>query len=67
ITRNAGIKQDNDLDKLLLCLKISDKQTEWIENCQRQFCKMMKAKPDIISGEVLPIFRFFLCEIPSRV
>lgn len=29
---------------------MSDKQTEWIENCRRQFCKMMKAKPDIISG-----------------
>lgn len=41
---------DNDLGKLLLCLKMYDKQTEWIENCRRQFCKMMKAKPDVISG-----------------
>lgn len=41
---------DSDLGKLLLCFKMSDKQTEWIENCRRQFCKMMKAKPDILSG-----------------
>ncbi|KAL2792495.1 protein broad-minded isoform 1 [Daubentonia madagascariensis] len=50
VTRNGDIKQDSDLGKLLLCFKMSDKQTEWIENCRRQFCKMMKAKPDIISG-----------------
>uniref|UniRef100_A0A8C7BNC9 Protein broad-minded n=1 Tax=Neovison vison TaxID=452646 RepID=A0A8C7BNC9_NEOVI len=53
VTRNADLKQDNDLGKLLLCFKMSDKQTEWIENCRRQFCKMMKAKPDIISGSTL--------------
>uniref|UniRef100_F7EK54 Protein broad-minded n=1 Tax=Callithrix jacchus TaxID=9483 RepID=F7EK54_CALJA len=53
ISRNSDIEQDSDLGKLLLCLKISDKQTGWIENCRRQFCKMMKAKPDIISGEAL--------------
>ncbi|XP_045861919.1 protein broad-minded isoform X4 [Meles meles] len=53
VTRNAHLKQDNDLCKLLLCSKTSDKQTEWIENCRRQFCKMMKAKPDIISGSTL--------------
>lgn len=41
---------DNDLGTILLHFKMSDKQTEWIENCRRQFCKMMKAKPDIISG-----------------
>ncbi|XP_032195561.1 protein broad-minded isoform X2 [Mustela erminea] len=53
VTRNADLKQDNDLGKLLLCFKMSDKQTEWIENCRRQFCKMMKAKPDIVSGSTL--------------
>ncbi|XP_059033689.1 protein broad-minded isoform X3 [Mustela lutreola] len=53
VTRNADLKQDNDLGKLLLCFKMSDKQTEWIENCRRQFCEMMKAKPDIISGSTL--------------
>uniref|UniRef100_A0A2K6AB98 Protein broad-minded n=1 Tax=Mandrillus leucophaeus TaxID=9568 RepID=A0A2K6AB98_MANLE len=70
ITRNAGIKQDNDLGKLLLCLKISDKQTEWIVNCRRQFCKIMKAKPDIISGEalveLLEKFVLHLTESPSE-
>ncbi|XP_004393001.1 PREDICTED: protein broad-minded isoform X2 [Odobenus rosmarus divergens] len=53
VTRNADLKKDSDLGKLLLCFKMSDKQTEWIENCRRQFCKMMKAKPDIISGSAL--------------
>ena len=38
---------------------MSDKQTEWIENCQRQFCKMMKAKPDTISGGGECIVLFF--------
>uniref|UniRef100_A0A2K6K8G4 TBC1 domain family member 32 n=1 Tax=Rhinopithecus bieti TaxID=61621 RepID=A0A2K6K8G4_RHIBE len=70
ITRNAVIKQDNDLGKLLLCLRISDKQTEWIVNCRRQFCKMMKAKPDIISGEalveLLEKFILHLTESPSE-
>ncbi|XP_026312204.1 protein broad-minded [Piliocolobus tephrosceles] len=70
ITRNAGIKQDNDLGKLLLYLKISDKQTEWIVNCRRQFCKMMKTKPDIISGEalveLLEKFVLHLTESPSE-
>ncbi|XP_027972869.1 protein broad-minded isoform X2 [Eumetopias jubatus] len=53
VTRNADLKNDSDLGKLLLRFKMSDKQTEWIENCRRQFCKMMKAKPDIISGSAL--------------
>ncbi|XP_025720747.1 protein broad-minded isoform X2 [Callorhinus ursinus] len=53
VTKNADLKKDNDLAKLLLRFKMSDKQTEWIENCRRQFCKMMKAKPDIISGSAL--------------
>ncbi|XP_037376213.1 protein broad-minded isoform X2 [Talpa occidentalis] len=70
ITRNADLKLDNDLGKLLLRFKVSDKQTEWIENCRRQFCKMMKAKPDIISGgalvELLEKFVFHLSESPSE-
>ncbi|XP_023592950.1 protein broad-minded isoform X3 [Trichechus manatus latirostris] len=70
VTRNADIKQDNDLSKLLLCFKITDKQTEWIENYRRQFCKMMKTKPDIISGaalvELLEKFVFHLSETSSE-
>ncbi|XP_036901737.1 protein broad-minded [Sturnira hondurensis] len=69
-TRNADLKQDNDLSKILLHFKMSDKQTEWIENCQRQFCKMMKAKPDLISGgalvELLDSFVLHLSESPSE-
>lgn len=41
---------DSDIGKLLSCFKMSDKQTEWIENCRRQFCKTMKSKPDAVSG-----------------
>ncbi|GAB5571853.1 protein broad-minded isoform X1 [Prionailurus iriomotensis] len=70
VTKNADLKQDNDLGKLLLCFKMSDKQTEWIENCRKQFCKMMKAKPDIISGTALPEllekFVLHLSESPSE-
>ncbi|KAM5325186.1 protein broad-minded [Glossophaga mutica] len=70
VTRNADLKQDNDLSKILLHFKTSDKQTEWIENCQRQFCKMMKAKPDMISGgalvELLENFVLHLSESPSE-
>uniref|UniRef100_A0A8C9AKX6 Protein broad-minded n=1 Tax=Prolemur simus TaxID=1328070 RepID=A0A8C9AKX6_PROSS len=70
VTRNDDTKEDNDLGKLLLCFKMSDKQTEWIENCRRQFCKMMKVKPDIISGgalvELLEKFVLHLTESPSE-
>ncbi|XP_036104213.1 protein broad-minded isoform X2 [Molossus molossus] len=71
-TRNADRKQDKDSDlgKILLHFKMSDKQTEWIENCRRQFCKMMKARPDIISGgalvELLEKFVLHLSESPSE-
>ncbi|XP_057594428.1 protein broad-minded isoform X3 [Hippopotamus amphibius kiboko] len=70
ITRNADLKQDGDIGKLLLHFKMADKQTEWLENCQRQFCKIMKAKPDIISGgalvELLEKFVLHLSESPSE-
>lgn len=41
---------DKDLDKLLSLLKSPEKQTGWTEICKKQFCKVMKARPDIISG-----------------
>ncbi|XP_068841329.1 protein broad-minded isoform X2 [Capricornis sumatraensis] len=70
VTRSTDLKQDNDLGKLLLHFKMSDKQTAWIENCRRQFCKIMKAKPDIISGsalvELLEKFVLHLSESPSE-
>uniref|UniRef100_A0AC11CCG5 TBC1 domain family member 32 n=1 Tax=Ovis aries TaxID=9940 RepID=A0AC11CCG5_SHEEP len=70
VTRSTDLKQDNDLGKLLLRFKMSDKQTAWIENCRRQFCKIMKAKPDIISGsalvELLEKFVLHLSESPSE-
>uniref|UniRef100_A0A8C4YKH2 Protein broad-minded n=1 Tax=Gopherus evgoodei TaxID=1825980 RepID=A0A8C4YKH2_9SAUR len=48
--RKADFRQDSDLNKLLAFLKNPDKQLVWIENCRKQFCKIMKAKPDVISG-----------------
>ncbi|XP_027704417.1 protein broad-minded isoform X1 [Vombatus ursinus] len=53
ITKRVDLKQDNDIGKLLSLFKISDKQPEWVENCRVQFCQTMRAKPSIISGEVL--------------
>lgn len=41
---------DKDLDKLLSLLTSPEKQTGWTEVCRKQFCKVMKARPDIISG-----------------
>ncbi|XP_074943637.1 protein broad-minded isoform X6 [Phalacrocorax aristotelis] len=53
IPRKAEFRQDKDLDKLLSLLKSPEKQTGWMEICRKQFCKVMKARPDIISGTVL--------------
>ncbi|XP_021030302.1 protein broad-minded isoform X1 [Mus caroli] len=68
--RNADLKQDNDIGNLLSCFKMSDKQTEWIENCRRQFCKTMKSKPDAVHGsalgELLEKFVLLLTENPSE-
>ncbi|XP_074943633.1 protein broad-minded isoform X3 [Phalacrocorax aristotelis] len=50
IPRKAEFRQDKDLDKLLSLLKSPEKQTGWMEICRKQFCKVMKARPDIISG-----------------
>lgn len=41
---------DKDLDKLLSLLKSPEKQTGWTEICGKLFCKVMKARPEIISG-----------------
>ncbi|XP_076773149.1 protein broad-minded isoform X3 [Arvicanthis niloticus] len=68
--RSADIKQDNDIGNLLSCFKMSDKQTEWLENCRRQFCKTMKSKPDAVRGsalaELLEKFVLLLTENPSE-
>ncbi|XP_075354763.1 protein broad-minded isoform X2 [Mycteria americana] len=53
VPRKAEFRQDKDLDKLLSLLKSPDKQTGWTEICRKQFCKVMKARPDIISGTIL--------------
>ncbi|XP_039384714.1 protein broad-minded isoform X2 [Mauremys reevesii] len=68
--RKADFRQDSDLNKLLAFLKNPDKQLVWIENCRKQFCKIMKAKPDVISGtilaELIEKFVFHLSENPSE-
>ncbi|KFQ93711.1 Protein broad-minded, partial [Nipponia nippon] len=53
IPRKAEFRQDKDLDKLLSLLKSPEKQTGWTEVCRKQFCKVMKARPDTISGTIL--------------
>ncbi|XP_067881518.1 protein broad-minded isoform X4 [Heterodontus francisci] len=45
--KKLALKQDNEFNKLL---KNSEKQTGWLENCKKQFCKIMTTKPDIIKG-----------------
>ncbi|XP_074846764.1 protein broad-minded isoform X6 [Carettochelys insculpta] len=68
--RKADVRQDNDLSKLLASLKNPDKQLAWIENCRRQFCKIMKTKPDVINGtilaEIIEKFVLHLSENPSE-
>ncbi|NXX40193.1 BROMI protein, partial [Tricholaema leucomelas] len=51
--RKAEFKQGKDLDKLLSLLKSPEKPTGWTEMCRKQFCKVMKARPDNISGTIL--------------
>ncbi|XP_064505724.1 protein broad-minded isoform X3 [Pseudopipra pipra] len=51
--RQGTYKAYNDLDKLLTLLKSPEKPTGWAENCRKQFCKVMKARSDSISGPVL--------------
>ncbi|XP_053918239.1 protein broad-minded isoform X3 [Cuculus canorus] len=53
IPRKAEFRHDKDLDKLLSLLKSPEKQTGWTEICRKQFCKVMKARPDIISGTTM--------------
>ncbi|GAB1295116.1 Protein broad-minded [Apodemus speciosus] len=64
------LEKNNDIGNLLSCFKMSDKQTEWIENCRRQFCKAMKSEPDAVCGnalgELLEKFVLLLTENPSE-
>uniref|UniRef100_A0A8D2NCY6 Protein broad-minded n=1 Tax=Zonotrichia albicollis TaxID=44394 RepID=A0A8D2NCY6_ZONAL len=53
IPRKAESRQDKDLDKLLKLLRSPDKPTGWAEICRKQFCKVMKTRPDSISGPTM--------------
>ncbi|KAM6279164.1 protein broad-minded isoform 2-T2 [Porphyrio hochstetteri] len=53
IPRKAELRQDKDLDKLLSLLKSPEKQSGWAEICRKQFCKVMKSRPDAISGKTM--------------
>ncbi|XP_048452545.1 protein broad-minded isoform X2 [Rhincodon typus] len=48
--KKPSVKQDHELSKLL---KNSENQIGWLENCKKQFCKIMKSKPDAIKGSIL--------------
>ncbi|XP_048791639.1 protein broad-minded isoform X2 [Lagopus muta] len=53
VPRKADFKQDKVLDKLMSILQSPGGQSEWAEICRRQFCKIMKTRPDTISGPIL--------------
>ncbi|XP_050828732.1 protein broad-minded isoform X3 [Serinus canaria] len=53
IPRKAEFRQDKDLDKLLKLLTSLEKPTGWAEICRKQFCKVMKTRPDSISGPTM--------------
>ncbi|XP_065486989.1 protein broad-minded isoform X4 [Caloenas nicobarica] len=53
IPREAEFRQDKEFDKLLSLLKSPEKQTGWTEICRKLFCKVMKARPEIIRGTIL--------------
>lgn len=69
VPRKADFRQDKDLDKLISILQNPSGQTEWAEICRRQFCKIMKTRPDIISGAILAelIEKFVLHLSESRL
>uniref|UniRef100_UPI00398F1A84 protein broad-minded isoform X1 n=2 Tax=Pristiophorus japonicus TaxID=55135 RepID=UPI00398F1A84 len=50
LSKKLALKQDDEFNKLL---KNSEKQTGWLENCKKQFCKTMTTKPDVIKGSIL--------------
>uniref|UniRef100_A0A669QS32 Protein broad-minded n=1 Tax=Phasianus colchicus TaxID=9054 RepID=A0A669QS32_PHACC len=53
VPRKADFRQDKVLDKLISILQNPGGQSEWAEICRRQFCKIMKTRPDTISGAIL--------------
>ncbi|XP_065537052.1 protein broad-minded isoform X1 [Lathamus discolor] len=53
VPKKGEFRQDKDLDKLLSLLRSPEKQSGWTEICRKQFYKVMKARPDIISGTIL--------------
>ncbi|NWW82396.1 BROMI protein, partial [Climacteris rufus] len=53
IPRKAEFRQDKDLEKLLTLLRRPEKPTRWAEICRKQFCKILKARPNSISGPIL--------------
>nr|XP_033794937.1 protein broad-minded isoform X2 [Geotrypetes seraphini] len=69
IPRKTDVKQDNELSKLLAFLRNSDRKAGCLENCRKQFYKVMKTKPDAISGnnlvELLEKFILHLSESPA--
>ncbi|XP_069462707.1 protein broad-minded isoform X2 [Ambystoma mexicanum] len=51
--KKADFVQDSELSKFFSASKNQDKQAEWLDSCRRQFFKIMKTKPDAISGIIL--------------
>ncbi|NXD22821.1 BROMI protein, partial [Spelaeornis formosus] len=53
IPRKDEFRHDKDLDKLLKLFKSPEKPTRWAEIFRKQFCKVMKTRPDSIRGPIL--------------
>ncbi|KAL3052190.1 hypothetical protein OYC64_004859 [Pagothenia borchgrevinki] len=45
--------QDSEMSTFLASFKDSKNEASWMEDCRRQYCKMMTSKPNVLTGNVL--------------
>ncbi|XP_033991612.1 protein broad-minded isoform X1 [Trematomus bernacchii] len=45
--------QDSEMSTFLASFKDSKNEASWMEDCRRQYCKMMTSKPNVLTGKVL--------------
>ncbi|XP_008287243.1 protein broad-minded [Stegastes partitus] len=45
--------QDSEISAFLASPKDSNNDESWMENCRRQYCKVMTSEPNILTGKVL--------------
>ncbi|XP_033991614.1 protein broad-minded isoform X3 [Trematomus bernacchii] len=44
--------QDSEMSTFLASFKDSKNEASWMEDCRRQYCKMMTSKPNVLTGKV---------------